>query len=448
MQHSRGVALADDLATGGIGFVWPFVAGTKPTLDRDAEYGFIQATDEWATLECLEEDAHAAWLRDDDDEPPVHAFAVITPQLHGLLLEIQWSGSTRNIGGYRASVRRYRGRTFVAGVPFDLLRSLKLSSLRASFIGVSGWAGMSAGQESFETDGKGRGKSWSVRLESPPGESASLPRGRTVSIGCDWRAEGPKDRRIVATPVSITCAARRPTGQPFDLVGPLLRVQDLISYAYSGFVEAETGQASLDLEPTDRHHEETSKMWNGALMVPTSAAAGPPDLKGIPLFHLATIGGASGLCRWIALCESHPRAVRPVVGPFRLGYPSAEVALLENAAAIEYWVNVHRRTRQWAGKDRGPHATALALRVGVAFSDFVGDPERWGERFREVNNGMKHDPSFKVEPRELVDLAVSSRALLASALLDRVAGNRVPSTAILGHHRHYQLRERLRDQFS
>lgn len=444
----RTVALGDDLATGGIGFVWPFVAGAKPSLDSEPESGFIQTTEMWASLECLESDAQAAWLRDDKEEPPVQAFAIITSKLHGLLLEIQRRSWTRNIGGYRASVKRYSGRTFVADVPFERLRSLRLVSLRASFIGMSGWAGASAKREMLETDKRGRGKSWSVHLESPPGQSALLLRGRTIAVEFDWRAEGPLDRRIISTPVGIKCEARGPTAEPIDLVGPLLRVQDLMSYAYSGFVEAESGRASLDLDPDKHGRDETSVMWNGALMVRTPAAEGPADLTGIPLFHLTTIGGARGLSRWIQLCEVHQRAVRPIVSPFRLGFPSAEVMLLEVAAAIEYWVNIHRRTRKWAGKERGPHATALALRVGAAFADFVGDPVRWGERFREVNNKVKHDPSFRSDFNELVDLAISSRKLLASALLDRVAGDHAPSVSVLGHHSHYQLRDRLRSRYS
>ena len=438
------MGLAEDLSAGSIGFFWHIPAGLKPDLGSEPHRGHVRTDGAWALVETLEEDAEEAWLRE-DDPPEIEGIAAALATSSALLLEVQDNGYSTNIGGWRASIRRHRARTVVAPVPFDRLRTVKASSLQAHFFGVSKWAGMTAATESVETDAGGRGKSWSMRLESPPPQRSRLVDRRALVLQADWAAKGPHDQRTVTAPVAISCESKVPR-RAWDLLEPLLRVQDLLSFIHGGFVAADTGTATLDLRSDSQRPQGRSTLWNGALMVPSPAAPALPS-NPIPYLDVATMGGAPGLSRWVNICLNHPRAVRPFLTPYRYGSPPPELALMETATGIEYWVNANRK-HSWADKARGPHAAALGRHVGVGFTQWIGNTPAWAEEFRQTNNGLKHNPASTFDPNVISDLALSGRLLLAAAILDGVARNHQPSRSIFNSFRIYALRDRLRARYA
>ena len=378
----------------------------------------------------------------DDSQADVEAIAASLATSSALFLEVQQHGFSRHIGGWQASSTKHRARTAIGAVTLDRLKSTKLRSLQANFFGVSEWAGITAASESFEMDERGHGRSWSVQVESPAPQRSRLFDRRTLMLEADWAARGPTDQRLVTTPVAIRCESRSPR-PVWDLLGPLIGVQGLLSFMHGGFIPAREGNATLDLRGApggrDRVH---SPMWNGALMV-ASPAAPPPPPDSRPYFRLSVMGGTAGLSRWVTLFLDHPRAVSPVMSVYQRGVPSPELALLEAATGIEYWTSANRN-HPWAAKANGPPAAALARHVGGAFQQWVGDASKWAEGFRRANNCLKHDRSYAYDRDEINDLAASGRLLLASALLNHVSRNQSPSRSIFTSGRVHGLGVRLR----
>jgi hypothetical protein len=165
-----------------------------------------------------------------------------------------------------------------------------------------------------------------------------------------------------------------------------------------------------------------------------------------PLFTLSDIGGPAGLRRWLKLRDQFPDAAIVVAAGHRQGGSRQPGRLLEVAAAIEFYVNMSRKTgAEWAKRAAAPsHAEALSKRVGAPFEALVGDHRKWANRFRDTYNGVKHDPSFLRDPEELRLLAWSGQVLLLAALLDRAASTKTPSRRILGDYRLEGGSERLR----
>ena len=438
------MSLSELLADGSLGFLWEVEEGTAPSLDGEPRRGYVRCDGGWASVESLEEDVMGSWLADHDG-PRLDGIVIVLSAFSGLLLEVQEAGFSR-VMGPRASVRRHRARTVVSKVPFERLRSTRVHALEARFFGISTWAGVSALKETFETDGQGLGKAWSVRLESPPSSTARLAGARSLLVSADWRTDGPADQRVVSTPIGVRCESR--TARPvWDLLEPLLRVQDLVSVLHGGFVVASSGTAAMDLRRAEEGRpDETPELWNGALMVSDPSAPTPPKHE-YPLTSLSTLGGVAGLARWVKFCGDHRRAIRPAITPYRSGPVATEAALLETSAAIEYWVNANKG-RAWASKQRGAHAVALARHAGPAFSEWVGNPVRWGEALRAANNSFKHDPKFIEDPQRLSDLAVSARMLLVASALDRAARSHAPSREIFQAPRLHGLGLRLQGEYA
>ena len=159
-----------------------------------------------------------------------------------LLLETAPVTSSRVIVGARASWKRYRG-TVIENVDIGRLRSVRLLSLRADFYGAGMWAGMSASQEQWATEGK-RVKGFSMEVSNTDVVRANLPSSREIGISTTWRVDGPADRRVIGAPVTIECRSSKPV-EVWTVLQPLLRAQDLLSLCYGGFVEATMVQQRL-----------------------------------------------------------------------------------------------------------------------------------------------------------------------------------------------------------
>lgn len=442
------MAIGDVLEQGTLGFFWP-IAETAPDLEKEPERGHARREGGWILLDVLDEspiESLRLGLEATADAPT--ALLGVMADEAAMFLEVIDAGRNTRFGGSRASSKRYLARTAVGGVPVDRLRTPSLKELHAHFHGIGGWAGMSATKENWGSE-DGRVKEWSVALSDTEDLSHRLSGGRALVLSTTWRVDGPTDKRTISAPVSLGCMSSRPI-DVWELLQPVLQIQDLLSFAYEGFVAADGGSAHLDLEPAEEERlSQTPSLWNGALMVRSPAATAPKSMNERPLFHLETIGGIAGLTRWIRLSAAHPRATRPVVARYREGRPSAALTLMEVAAAVEYWAKANRPAA-WADSavKHRKWVQALADRCGKAFADWVGDPDTWARAFWGSYNGLKHEPTFGSDARELVDLAESARYLLAAVMLDRVALTKAPSRAIFKHYRLDGLGARLRNLYS
>lgn len=365
--------------------------------------------------------------------------AATTSESGLLLFDVNGVGSARR-DGHRVSTLTYRSRGVVVGAPVRRLRSAKLYGVSAFFPGIGRWSAMSGSTEDRQTNGEGRLKSVSYRLEAAPEQSAKTGAGRTLTLTTHWETSGPEDRRVLYSPVSVSSTSKYPEdwSQHFK---PLQAVQELVSLAYQGFVVADGGRAMVDT--TGTAPDEHPVWWHTNFMERSPGAPEPRSMTDRPTFTLRDLGGIDGLRRWLTLRAAHPRATGPLVLPFTRGTHVVETRLTEVAAALEYWVAHQRRTRAWT-KRGDNYAEAVALHVGKEFIRWVGDPSKWAKTFWSTYTGLKHIHDFKYDPYEVSLLADSGSILLQCALLNRVARTKAPETAICTSHSNRQLGEDVR----
>ena len=353
--------------------------------------------------------------------------------------------SNSSLGSFRPPTRIYRAGAVVVGAPIDRLQSDKLRSVTAFFPGISAWAGMSAAEEARKENETGGLQSWSVKLESGADEIASLPGGRELKLSTHWSVDGPYDRRVIYAPISMTVSNKDPAHWA-EFMQPLLAFQGLISMAHTGLVLADGGLAELDLQK-DAPRGQNPTWWTARLMRQDPGARLPKSMNEFPSFYLDTVGGIEGVRRWVQLAKRYPRAVGPVIAMHRYGPAAAETRLLEVAAAMEYWVGVHRHTTAWAKK--GTHesiAHAMATRGGSAFAAWVKDSQKWAETFWAMYNTLKHNPNGTYDVLDVHRLAESGMRLLQCVLLNRVAGTVTPARSICSSHQNYELGRQVAEQ--
>jgi len=422
---------------GGIGFFWINGERLQKTR-RPSESGYIRLGDRnLIEVATLNENPNGAGV-----DPPVPRSITAATEHGGLiLLSIARHRGSLAFGGGHASVHRYWARSLIAGVHPDDLRSDRVFELKLLFPSVHRWAGLTAATERFQSDKDSRLAGYSVELSSPEGLTVQLSPTLQLTIAAHWSVTGPTDRRILYTPTSIACTSTRP--RPInDLRKVLSWVHGLLCLCHGGCVIADGGTAVPDCEPNGM----TPTYWDTRFMVcPRSAPE--PELS-LPFLQLGTVGGVSALARWLRLCERHPRAVRPVIEPYAGVGRSASVRMLEVAAAIEYWINCHRRSAAWARK-HSLKPLNLAESVGKHLATWVGDSKIWADLFWETYNGLKHEPGYSPDPDHVGVLAESGALLLTTALLDRIARNKMPAKVIFGDaHRTWQLRDAVQELVS
>lgn len=350
-----------------------------------------------------------------------------------LLLGLTGRGRTTNVGGVaHASGYRYRSTLAVIGVRASTITTSKLASMSAQFEGITAWCGLTTSTISQELDDLGQPTALSIRVESPPDQVARLG-SMAMTIGTDWKVDGPTDKRVIETPMFVTVSA--PTGRAFgDFLHTLEGARDLVSIAYDGLVQASSCEATLPGQPERR------ELWSQQLISrpPGSTTAKTTEY---PLFYLKDIGGVAGLSRWVRLCAAHPRATSVIALGAKT--PSAPIpSLLTVCSAIEYWGAANRRTAAWTRTK--PWPLALARHVGSTFKKWVGDDEKWAAELWTTYGLLKHAASTDLSPRRVLVLAESARMLLMSALLNRTAMSKAPSARMFNSHRLYGLGDELR----
>jgi hypothetical protein len=425
--------LVERALVGSLGLFW---TGERDETGPVQLRGYLDRDAGWARLQTLEERDLPLF----PNQPAPEQILGRVPNTSVLLLELPPPSMSRALAGYRASTTTFRARTVVADIPLDRVLSNKVLALQADFLGITHWAGLQPIVTEADHDDVGRVSAYRLALQSHDPLTVSISGSRTLEVSVDWNVTGSPDAPTVYAPVTITSRAKRPR-PVWDLLQPLLRVQELISLAHSAFVPASGGKCIPHLAahadgdefviPDD--HLQRRPMWNGALMIPSPAAR--TSATTIPAFGVESLGGVAGLRRWITLTETHDRATTVLSEPYRVGGTSAGNTLRAAANGIEYWVAAHRRAASWTQLPKGTRnaspAKALARHAGRNFRQWVGNPDRWAEEFWDAYNALKHDPAFVIDQPHLHDLAQSGRYLLAAVLLDRAGRSRTPSAHLL-----------------
>lgn len=361
--------------------------------------------------------------------------------------------SQSNVVGQRASTQTVRTRGIVVNVPFAVLKDDKFLAVDLEIPQVTRWAGLTSIRETLTPAAAGGSKQYRAETVDVQPLELDIRRGFRLKLDSTWHVDGPDDKRTINAPLVIGTSSRTPRKWHDHLV-PLLSVQDLINLAHDGFVPAERATVEFQIED-DGQPRDSSELWNSRLMaLPRQGGVGRPDsMTKVPLFYLSQIGGVKGLRNWIRLDQQHPRATGPLTSAYRYGPSGAEVHLIEIALGLEYWTNLHNGTlkRAWAkprrrGKTKEPLPMAVGRFVGPAFTEFVGgDLDSWAELFWNSYNSLKHAPGFEYDPDEVQTIADTGGLLLLGALLNRVAGSRVPMKVLTSSVRTQRLKERVQE---
>ncbi|MGC4944367.1 hypothetical protein [Kribbella sp. DT2] len=426
-------ALMDKFRDGCIGTFVPI--GDASGVAGDWENGHIQLrADGNVHVVTLDENSPRMGPDLRSDESGIAGFTE-----HGgiLLPNVSARGSTSNFGGTKVSVLRYQGPSMVAGIDPEDLRSNRFTSAEAHFFGLDRWTGVSGITSNVARKvSDGTAESVTLELKSAPEQRANLG-SRVLYMSTHWEVGGSKDRPIVHAPLVVGVSVKR-RRELHELTGPLVRIQQLISLAYGGFVTAAMGRVMPNLGS----EQKMVPLWDKHLMWKADSMREPKSMTEVPLFSLATLGGLQTLSRWVRLGEAYGRAAGPVVAPFWSGTAAVESRLLEACVGIEYWIAINKVKK--AGWAKHKDATkcrplTLAKRVSSRFDEWVGDSEKWGVAVWEAYNLVKHDPTKQLDQMRGHVLAESARYLLFAALLDRVAGSKSGSWQIFDSHRLYNL---------
>jgi hypothetical protein len=428
----------DRILDGSLGYFWLVERGRPPNLDDDrALRGFLRRTDDELELVLLRDDPFGKA----ESRRPL-GFVGATQHSGVVVRDLVSAGGTISAGGSKASVDRYGARTVIAEPSIDSLTSLDLVSMSVLFHGdrAMQWSGLQAVEQKVTTDKQNKVQRIRLDMHSVPDAVARLRPSTSLRLSAYWRSN-PDPNRGYAIDTGLRVSVERSGRRgPWSPAPTLARVQDLLGIAFGGYYGISEGHARAV------GSEATVPFWNSDLMwsPPTRVQA---DRRSFPVLTMQGIGGADGVARWIRLCESHPRAVSPIVNRLRQGMVTPEIQTLALSAAIEYWVAHNRRQgRTWARKlnRQDTPVAALARYVGSGFSNWVVCPADWASCFWRHYNGLKHDPRFKYSRRELWLLSEGAYQLLVAALLNRVALTKQPSRSIFGDYRNTRLGRELR----
>jgi len=397
--------------------------------------GILQLTTDGALeLAGLESNPEEAFFRDDDTPRVNPAYILGSTDNGGVFLsgtsEVR---SSVTIGGSKASTRHFRCRSLVIDVDISSVQNGYIEEVSAHWHGIGRWAGMRTTSEEADRGQDGRLRGVSIKLSLVPTSSVTIDADDTeLELGSTWLITGPSDSRLVSAPLSFTVTPSQPR-QVEQVTQTLSQVQDLLNVAFQGFVAASSGTVILH-DPDDGDMKRRD-LWNQELMQTPSGATPPKSMSETPLFYLDDIGDLAGISRWLTLHDEHPRLVRPVAAPFRIGRSYAETLLIDIGTAIDYWRGAKKGQAPWAGEKFQPLAVANSL--GKSFEDWVGDREKWANHFWYHYNGLKHFiPNYNFDANAVHRLALSGMtSVTCVALLEASGGQDTAITRALTGHR-------------
>ncbi|MEV7377907.1 HEPN domain-containing protein [Streptomyces lydicus] len=430
------------LMSGTVGFFWPISATGH--FNEDPERGFVSKANlgrlEVRTLnENPDSDAFSSSSR-----VRPHAIVSLFPEGSAVILNISNHGGTSNIGGRRASAYSYTGRTAISGFPVEQLLAarvdVRVKELHAHFPGISQWAGLKVTEMEHERKPDGRVSAAVVRLKSPEEVRAVLG-PLSLVIGGHWEVDNGDDRASIYSPVSIGVKAKRARNVA-ELLEMLVRVQDLVNVAYDTYMPVDGGIAVMSAEAAP---DPNPRFWSDRLMEGPGHHVARSGRRGLPLFTLADMNGASGVSRWVRLYDEFPSVFDAVVTPYRVGSMSWSGYMRETAVGIDRLIAASKAKGRPAWASVRPQSYALARRVGAPFADFVGDVKEWADLFWAVYNGGKHHANYDPDLRGLSTLAISGNLLLTAYLLQRCGMPRVALDRIFRDRVNFQLRAQVRE---
>ena len=248
--------------SGSMGHFWPLDDNGKP-INKDSVSGYIQAGK--IGLVELKLSMKTPWgLIEDSYEnlPDVKVIYGTTVNGPVFLFQVNDSGGTEALGGAKASVRRYRAYSVAIAALDENVKSTSITEIDVFFPGIERWAGVRVSEEKPDYFKDGRLKGFSLKVEHAPEDIANISQQRQIALSARWSIDGPVSKRRIFAPVSIICRTSSPVDL-WKLLEPILRIQELVSLAYDGFVVADGG--ALDLEFAERPPKRPS-FWNYFLM--------------------------------------------------------------------------------------------------------------------------------------------------------------------------------------
>jgi hypothetical protein len=441
---SMGDELRETL-DGSLGHFWLSRADVYK-LDKSMD-GYVRlAEDDLFHIDTLRtREFNSGFGMNEDRLPQFEAVYGMTSSTRSIFFDIA-GVSQSNVMGQRASTQTIRTRGVVVKVPLAVLKDDKFLTVELEIPQVTRWARLTSIRESTYRPAGNRPKQYKAETVDVEPLELDIRPGFGLKLDSTWHVDGPDDKRTINAPLVVATSSRTPRAWHDHLV-PLLAVQDLINLAHGGFVAAERATVEFEIADDGRPRESPG-LWNSRLMtlprkggVPT-----PKSMNEIPLFYLSDIGGVKGLRNWIRLDQEHARATGPITNAYRYGTTGVEVHLIEIATGMEYWTKVHRELgRAWAQPRRvrkktiEPLPMSIGRHVGPAFAEFVGDLDLWSQLFWDTYNSLKHAPNYEYNPSEVQLLGDTGELLLLGALLNRVAGNKVPMKALCQSHRTHLL---------
>ncbi|MGD1172164.1 hypothetical protein [Mycobacterium seoulense] len=440
-----------DTMDGTLGHFWTNFADVY-NLDK-ADDGYVRLADDdlfhISTLRTRE--FNSGFGANRDQLPMPDAVYAMTNVTRSIFFDIA-GVSQSNVMGERASTQTVRTRGVIVNVPLAALKDDKFLAVELQIPHVTRWAGLTSIRQEIVPPSGSRGKQYKAETVEVDPLVLEIRRGLNLKLDSTWDVDGPDDRRTINAPLVVGTSSRTPRKWHDHLV-PLLAVQDLINLAHEGFVPAEKARVEFKLEDDGRPRD-SATLWNSRLMAlpRKGGVSSPKSMTEVPLFQLAHIGGVRGLRNWTRLVHQHGRATGPITNAYRYGTPGVEVHLIEIATGMEYWTKVHRELgRAWAQPRRirrgiyEPLPTSIGRHVGPAFAEFVGDLDQWSQLFWDTYNSLKHAPNFEYDPSKVQLLGDTGELLLLGALLNRVAGNNVPTKALCQSHRTHMVGYNMRE---
>jgi hypothetical protein len=436
----------DEVRDGTLGHFWTDLTKIGELGASDSGYVRLMEDGHFRIEVLSSHRASTHWMKP-DAMPPHDSVTTLYAATHAagcVFFDVSLSGRSSIMGATRASVDKYRAGGVLAGKYLGDIASDKFTQMQIKLPGVYFWSGIGGVRGVPERDEEARATSYSVKLQSSDPLWTPERRGIKLSLSSRWSAFGPHDKKTLTNPLAITTESKKPRNWA-DHIVPLLAVQNLINLAYQGYVAADVGTALIETVSKERPLS-SADFYFWELMHVRLGTKPPKSMTEPPTFCLVDINGMKGVDAWIRLEQQHPRATGPLAKVYRFGDSLAiETRLMEVAVAIEYWICAHRRTTKWALVKKNENPYSLALYVGKAFEELVGDIRVWSKIFREAYNDLKHNPRFKYSVAEIYAIARSGEILLQCALLNQIAGNKRLTRIICEDRRSHDMGEQLRE---
>jgi hypothetical protein len=267
-----------------------------------------------------------------------------------------------------------------------------------------------------------------------------------IELRGHWRlADGESNEQTgIRTLLEVISTSARPRDlrQHIDVAS---RIQGLVSLAYDRYIPADSARVILQGAVAEAKRP---WLWHAEL-----AAHGHQPTRrweNLPLFRLRDLQGPTALRRWIRLTRQYPDAADAIRVKNRAD-TTLNARLVELGAAIEHYVGQNtaesrskRAPVQWT--KQGPNfASALARHAGISFTNFIYDPDKWGELFTKAYRVAKHPGNPRESDDRLHFFNASAQVLLVCILLDRAARSRQPSTVLLSDFRLNNLAQRAKE---